>query len=189
MGSFKTSLIFSRCRESLTTQRSILLKDFNISQCLKFCADLSPLDKPEHLAYSPVLSLTYPCSWLFYFNQAHLHHLCILSPWLLFMLFYPFGNDIHHVHSANKIKLSLPRPTFPRVLPLILSSLPTQAVPLGFRHIDLAQLTSNIVDNRYYLLLILRSAWSLICHSKKLLVYHGRPERKRQIACCCTKGF
>lgn len=126
-----------------------------------------------------MLSLTYPCSWLFYFNQAHLHHLCILSPWLLFMLFYPFGNDTHHVQSANKIQLSLPRPTLPRVLPLILSSLPTQAVPLSFRHIGLGQLTSNIVDNRYYLLLILRSAWSLICHSKKLLVYHGRPDKKR----------
>ena len=94
------------------------------------------------------------------------------SPWLmciflLFMLFYPFGKDIPHTRSANKIQHNLPRPILHDVVLLILSSLTTQAVSLSSGYMDLAQLTSNIFEKWYYFFTILHSAWSLICHSKK----------------------
>lgn len=94
------------------------------------------------------------------------------SPWLmciflLFMLFYPFGKDIPHTRSANKIQHNLPRPILHDVVLLILSSLTTQAVSLSSGYMDLAQLTSNIFEQGYYFFTILHSAWSLICHSKK----------------------
>ena len=62
------------------------------------------------------------------------------------MLFYPFGKDILHACSANKIQLSLPRPILHDVLLLILSFLTTQAVSLNSGLVDLAQLTSNILE-------------------------------------------
>lgn len=88
-----------------------------------------------------------------------------------------FGKDILHACSANKIQLNLPRPILHEVL--ILSSLTTQAVSLNSGHMDLAQLTFNILKN-YYFFTILCSAWSLIYHSKKLLVCCSRPEKKRE---------
>lgn len=53
--------LFQGIGESLTTHRSsFLLKDLNKLQFLKFHVGHSLVDKPEHLAYYPMLFLTYP---------------------------------------------------------------------------------------------------------------------------------
>lgn len=114
------------------------------------------------------------------------------SPWLmciflLFMLFYPFGKDIPHTRSANKIQHNLPRPILHDVVLLILSSLTTQAVSLSSGYMDLAQLTSNIFEKGYYFFTILHSAWSLICHSKKF--WYATADLKKREKALLYEGF
>lgn len=74
------------------------------------------------------------------------------------MLFHLFGNDIFCIYSANTNQLNLPRRSFPDDLSLLLSSLTTRAVSLSFGLIDVAELASNIFDNRDYFFVILHSA-------------------------------